>query len=383
MAKYCLFGASHVTRWSDDIRRGTHIALPDVYMWGQAGLATFSKALKNNIASHHKSGREIWLLVPDFRFGNNFFKDHENFNKAELFIDGYSHFDRTLLTTQRDKILYEWGLEILDYYTNEYKTKLKLIFYDLFVREYRNRTSNKYIIEGKYQHPIWNYTDLVDRYKKHTIDISIASKNFDSYLVDQQGHPSPKCMAFIYNAFLTGDAQAAFISAENAYEYFQASQFKTLFDKEQDRKILFDIGVFLMKQGRYDLASLEFHKLLSLEPFNESALVQLGVCKKRLGLIAEAKLAFNYAVTINANNSGALIELAKLLFENSEIALAKKTFMQLLENKPNHYEALLYIARIYYIEKDIEASLNIVKKLLVIDNTNKSVLELHDRLTAL
>lgn len=218
MSEKYLVGPSHVTRWMDEINKGRMPALSGITLWGEGGLALFSQRLHDNIERQIQANKEIWLIVPDFRFGIEFFKDHLDFSATGMFINGYGTIKRNLITPSRDIILYENGLKILDHYVARYGSRIKLVFWCLASREYRNRLAGKYVsADGKYCHPLWNYQDILCRYRTNMIDIWPMTRDFDAFTTDQQGHPSQQAMAFLYHAFRLGDGEAAYTLTRQRY----------------------------------------------------------------------------------------------------------------------------------------------------------------------
>jgi tetratricopeptide (TPR) repeat protein len=213
-------GPSHVTRLIDDVNN-QRIALPDhITLWGEGGLPIFSDRLRTNITARIKLGMEIWLMVPDFRFGNNIFKHHQSF--AELptgYSNGFSNIDRTLITAERDKMMYDHAISILDRLVAECGGQLKLMFWCLAIREKQNLLKQKYINEqGDYVHPLWNYQAIIARYPNNALDIWPMTEAFSSYTIDSQGHPSVKAQAFIINTFQLKNGRQAFDYTEAAYK---------------------------------------------------------------------------------------------------------------------------------------------------------------------
>lgn len=218
MTNAYLAGPSHVTRWADDIRKNRVPRVKGVTLWGEAGLALFSLRLKENIERAIANGKDVWLMVPDFRFGIDFFKDHENFAETGRFVSGYGLMNKSLISEERDRILFENALSILDYYVEQYRSKIKFMFWCLAVREWRNLLGARYVnSDGVYKHPVWSYHGLLERYSGNVVDVWPITEDFDSYVIDQQGHPSFKAYSFIFNAFRLNSGKLAFDCVKNVY----------------------------------------------------------------------------------------------------------------------------------------------------------------------
>lgn len=218
MTNAYLVGPSHVTRWADDIRKNRVPRVEGVTLWGEAGLALFSQRLKENIERAIARGKDVWLMVPDFRFGIDFFKDHKNFIETGRFVSGYGLMNKSLISEERDKILFENALSILDYYVAQYRSKIKFMFWCLAIREWRNFLAGRYVnSDGVYRHPVWSYHELLDRYMGNVVDVWPITEDFDSYVIDQQGHPSYKAYSFIFNAFRLNNGRLASDCVKNIY----------------------------------------------------------------------------------------------------------------------------------------------------------------------
>ena len=156
----------------------------------------------NQIEMHYENfSGDIFLIVPDFRFRNQMFFEIGLDKSAELFAgdkqvkEWYARFEnikpnivKEFITPEKDKILYERNLACLDHLLSKFGDRIKLIFWGLFAGEYSNKLREKYIKNGVYRHPTWNYPELMERYKDYAIDVSavasekieIPSKFFDN-----------------------------------------------------------------------------------------------------------------------------------------------------------------------------------------------------------
>lgn len=155
--KYLMAGPSHVGRWKQRIAWNQFPKLKECdYMWAEAGGPIFSLKMKNYIEMYANQVDFIFLFVGDFRFGNNYLKEHAMFH--ELFIDGYTHPDKSLISADNDKRMFEHALKVLDWYQEKYAEKIKFVFWCLNYRETMNKRAGKYYKDGVYEHPVWNYS---------------------------------------------------------------------------------------------------------------------------------------------------------------------------------------------------------------------------------
>lgn len=225
MSKIFLCGPSHLRRMIREVDDGVLPNYYDFKFWGRGGLPIFSKRLYDLIEIYYNKGYEVCLMVPDFRFGNRIFNDYKKF-QIPYFSDDYRMIDKSLINKSNDEYLYQNMLYIVNKLLNDFP-RIQLMFWDLFIREQENKLNNKYVDRrGIYRHPIWNYTDIENYFYKNMIDIKIIDKNFKSYIIDQQGHPSLKGQIFILSSFYTKNPKNVYSILEDNYHKSLNSLFK-------------------------------------------------------------------------------------------------------------------------------------------------------------
>lgn len=134
----------------------------------------------------HKHGMDVALMVPDFRIGNACLVSADGTQNA-LFIDPM------LIGDKFDQKIFHMSLSKLDKLVQRYREKIKFIFWCLYGREQLNKQKGKYVYEKEvYRHPVWNYSELLDRYKENVIDISdLGEKIIEITEPDGTIHPIP------------------------------------------------------------------------------------------------------------------------------------------------------------------------------------------------
>jgi len=223
--KFLVAGPSHVGRWKQRIAWNQFPKLDGCdYMYAEAGGAIFSLHMKNYIEMHAEEVDKIFIFVSDFRFGNNYLKENKTF--TDLFITGYSHPDKTLISPENDFLMYTQALKVLDWYVAKYKEKVQFIFWCLNYREIKNIQMKKYMVDGKYTHPVWNYSYLRSRYAKNIVDISVINDSIEEYTLDNQGHPSMKGFSYLYHCFELKGAQHAMNKVNEKYMNIMKQLFK-------------------------------------------------------------------------------------------------------------------------------------------------------------
>lgn len=81
--------------------------------------------------------------------------------------------------------------------------KVKFVFWDLILRENRNRLNGVYYECGFYKHPIWNYEEIQNKFADCSIDFTdvISLPSLLSFYVDSSNHPSILGYALFYKIF--------------------------------------------------------------------------------------------------------------------------------------------------------------------------------------
>jgi len=225
---HLIVGASHVAAWSHLVESNSMPALSEKDIcFGINALPLFSAEARDYIEENHHKVDKIILFVSDFRFGNRFFEKHNDFESTFIYSpehasglkthDSFPPPDSRFISLENDSKLYNNALLILDYYIKTYQDKISFIFWDLNVRETINILKNKYIESGKYHHPVWNYDELVARYKNYTYDVSIIREHLSDYLFDQQGHPNMRGFCFLWHLIALEAPESAYLTAKKKF----------------------------------------------------------------------------------------------------------------------------------------------------------------------
>ena len=278
--KYIIAGASHVNGLNQllAVRVLPPISSKD-YILGIPAVPLFSLEIKDYIAKNAEEVDHIFLMVSDFRYGNYYLLKHEKFEN--IFVshkdydakyngvpsDGFAPMQKNLISSENDRILYENALSVLDYYQDIYKEKISFIFWDLYVRETFNINNHKYTKEGIYQHPLWNYNDLTNKYKSNVLDIGQFGSKINEYTYDQQGHPSFKGYYFLWHMFRLKNAKSAFQISESRFNNSWSNMFllqnnanneSNEFDKYKKISFPFNVYAFLSYFQSGDFKELHY-----------------------------------------------------------------------------------------------------------------------------
>ena len=187
-------GPSHVYRWFQRYNHGL-IKKPNKFcLFPIPAVSLFSDNLDKLVTFWSNNFGRVILFVPDFRIGNtSVFSPCKN----GRYIDASCVDDETSLQC------YRLGISKLDKF---YKYKnVYFLFWCLYGRELFNKRNHKYFnTQGKYHHPIWNYTDIVNNYSDVTIKIEnyFNNESFLNSIVDASIHPTDECydkLTFIFD----------------------------------------------------------------------------------------------------------------------------------------------------------------------------------------
>lgn len=191
-SKVAIIGPSHVHNWMKLIN-DKKIKRNGCVFYGEPGLSLFSNSINNFIKWWvNIKKRKVVFMIPDFRIGNSdFINSIDNKKGNGVFIY------KENMSRQVDAYISSIVIEYLSCLVDKYKENITFVFWSLFAREQMNIKANKYLIEGKYQHPYWNYEDFITRFSKNTIDIS-EIKNSILSLIEQDGTTHPTIEGYSY-----------------------------------------------------------------------------------------------------------------------------------------------------------------------------------------
>ena len=183
-----VFGPSHCVRLAHASRTKQIEVPPNYKIDGLGGRPIWDTELNNKISTILQADQNaiIYIIVPDFRFGNTIIND--NFNKSKKH---YLTVDKLLIGEKNDKLMLDYCIQHLSQICKIGKERIKLIFWDLKVRELINASKKKYFSCGKYSHPTWNYIDLINQFRDNAINIdALNENNFHNLVIDSSLHPS-------------------------------------------------------------------------------------------------------------------------------------------------------------------------------------------------
>lgn len=112
-----------------------------------------------------------------------------------------------------------------------------------------------------------------------------------------------------------------------------------------DSRIHHQLGIGLLRQGKFEKAVKSLEKSLEFDPCHEQAQFALGDAYFHLGLYACALNAYKQTLHINPHNIDAYHHLGLVYEQQGEVELAKGYWEDVLKVKPSHKEALQSLQR--------------------------------------
>lgn len=177
-------GPSHIDIWRKKILYENLRAPENFHLIPIAAVSLFSSQLNSLINWWIEWFDEVLLFVPDFRIGNiSIYSD-----KSDGRFISSDH-----MSAEVSLECYQRGIRQLDIFA---KTKKVMFwFWSLYGREAFNIKKGKFMSDGEYKHPIWNYTDVYRKYKEYTLNVSdfFSHDEIIKNIVDMSIHPTDEC----------------------------------------------------------------------------------------------------------------------------------------------------------------------------------------------
>ncbi|MDV1374535.1 hypothetical protein [Citrobacter freundii] len=187
-------GGAHVHRWLKCIKDG--IFPSEIYQpfdaYGGGGIPVWSKKLYEQASSSNY--KAINLIVGDFRYGNAVLTDKQ---AAKLMLDGYAAVTTSLNNPENDILMRERCLSVIKRWQKKFNGGLKIVFWDLFFRQYNNSGElNKDACEL--------YSDVISKHCGfNVVDFQSLQKyefrDLRRLFIDNSFHPSYIGCLFLHN----------------------------------------------------------------------------------------------------------------------------------------------------------------------------------------
>lgn len=190
-------GPSHVQRLDHAFRTSQLPPRPSAAFAHAGGLPIWAPEISHALKNH--PGYSPRFVVGDFRFGN---KIIDKIGEVSAYPKQGRRVGvrRDLINDDNDQKMYRFSIAAIDRIQANFP-EARLLFWDLLVREFRNRRAGHYGIGADYRHPVWNMSDVLARYRDMAIDVTplLDDPIVDKIAIDNSGHPSLKGWSFILN----------------------------------------------------------------------------------------------------------------------------------------------------------------------------------------
>ncbi len=117
-------------------------------------------------------------------------------------------------------------------------------------------------------------------------------------------------------------------------------------------------GEFLMNQGQYSLAILEFQDAIDLDPNASTIHVSIADAYLKLGKVKRSKSHLEIAIDLNPEEHEALEILGELYIKSKDYENAELTFKKLYDLNPSELDYILALADLARIQKKWELAID-------------------------
>lgn len=136
-SKTCVVGPSHIVRWQY-LAETTLTSLPRFDSYAVPGLPIWDAELVSFLKSSEDRYDDIYVMVGDFRFGNEIFSTPGR--------NRYLAIKKENINKNNDKELMEKSIQALDEIGK--LKNVKFVFWDLYIREFINKKAGNYTDNG-------------------------------------------------------------------------------------------------------------------------------------------------------------------------------------------------------------------------------------------
>lgn len=181
-------GPSHCVRFEHAIATGQLPAMQRTLKFiGVGGMPIWSPRIMRELSANSACAAPFFI-VGDFRFGNAILK---HISGEIAFPVGREHLavQKELINEANDKILYDLSMTAACAIAKEIPAA-RLLFWDLTIREFENRSSGKYQDNGVYRHPVWNLDTVLSTFSDIAVDSHDMLPFAERLFIDSSGHPS-------------------------------------------------------------------------------------------------------------------------------------------------------------------------------------------------
>lgn len=168
-------------------------------------------------------------------------------------------------------------------------------------------------------------------------------------------------------------------------DHAEAARFylEHLKDHPDDLRARNDLGVSYLRTAQYDLAFLEFQKVLAADPRYVRAYYNIALVYNFKGLLDEEFNAYQKALEIDPGHLPTRLNLAHLYIERGETTKAKEIYEAVLHAHPNQPRALYNLALLYDQEGKGKEAVALLERFLGLQRDPRWREEAEEHLTRL
>ncbi|MDD2724284.1 MAG: hypothetical protein PHH59_09725 [Methylovulum sp.] len=235
LSERLIFGPSHSVRLKHALatRQLPELSVPSRII-GVGGMPIWNPRISKEIAistsNHEVLNHEVFFIVGDFRFGNAVLKDPV-FKASGRPEKVYLSIDKELINEENDRMMLDLCQSAIESLTQQLNGKLRLLFWDLSIREYQNRATGRYQDLGTYRHPVWNLHDVLGQFAGVAIDTQDILKVGERLYIDSSAHPSLVGWLYILK-LLRRDERVDLIKTIQTFDHLLKRLLDKVFAKE-------------------------------------------------------------------------------------------------------------------------------------------------------
>lgn len=187
-------GPSHAVRWRYAIENGF---LPppfqETHTLGEGGFPVWNRTIFTQLFRSHQVGMPIFLVIPDFRFGNSL-SEQPGVVSGQFYSD-HTHIKRHLIRPDIDAMLYRHHVENLMIWRTVFGRDLKMFDWSMLMTASEHRWTNRYVDGGRYDNrSYWEWVHS-DRARLGALSWPVRMLETDNarlrrLTVDRALHPS-------------------------------------------------------------------------------------------------------------------------------------------------------------------------------------------------
>jgi tetratricopeptide (TPR) repeat protein len=136
-------------------------------------------------------------------------------------------------------------------------------------------------------------------------------------------------------------------------------------------KYLLALGNSQSEFGDLNSARINYAKVLSIDSRNRIAMIRLGKTLIELNEFENAAVIYEKSINIDPQNSYFYYQLGLCKFRSGKISLAKMNFEKSISLNNLDPQIFLILSRIYFDEGELENSMEVLKKGLLVSPKNK------------